>query len=314
VVKEHKKASSAGHKLGQIIGDWWEEYFAVPIVSEMARRLKLYADHRFKKRTCRGERLIWKDSDDNEVDYDFVLELGGKGNSLGTPVAFFETFWRRGSRHSKDKARDDSGKLLPMKTTYPTARVLGIIAAGDFTTPARELLRSRAIDLFYVAKSKIVEAWLRNNLTIDYGDKSPEAEKAELTQRVVRELEADPELYRRTADTLRDIVGNAEIDAYMHRVIGRLGATPQSYQIIVQSEADPYSFSNYQDVDGFLRQSEPDITVLATSQYYSYEVGFADGDTFFRDHLTWKELRSHHKELKRLILHMESVNQGSTRS
>ena len=153
-----KKASSSGHKLGQIIGDWYEQYFALPILQEVANQLGLFLDSRFIERECRGEKIIWKDVDGNDVDYDFVMELNGTPTKKGTLVAAFETFWRRGSRHSKDKARDDTGKLLPLKDTYPTARVIGIISAGDFTLPAKELVKSRGVDLFYIEKSKIISA------------------------------------------------------------------------------------------------------------------------------------------------------------
>jgi hypothetical protein len=158
-----KTSSSSGHKLGQIVGDWFEEYIATYVLQEIADKLGLYLDHRFKKRSHRGEKILWQDLDGNEVDYDFVLELNGSGNVQDIPIAFFETFWRRGARHSKDKAPDDSGKLLPMRSTYPTARVLGIISAGDFTKPAQELVRSRCIDLFYVPKEQIWATRLRRD-------------------------------------------------------------------------------------------------------------------------------------------------------
>jgi hypothetical protein len=140
-----RKASS-GHKLGQLIGDWFEEYFVLPLLNNVANKLQVFIDSRFIKRVVRGRKIEWLDSDGNTVDYDYVLELHGTENEIGIPVAFVECFWRRGSRHSKDKARDDSGKLMPMRETYPTARFLGIVAAGDFTKPARDLIRSREID------------------------------------------------------------------------------------------------------------------------------------------------------------------------
>ena len=142
--------ASSGHKLGQLIGDWYEEYFVLPLLQRVGRSLDLFVDSRFVNRKAREGQRIWEDSDGNSVDYDYVLELGGSDNKLGIPVAFVECFWRRGARHSKDKARDDSGKLMPMRETFPTARFLGIVSAGDFTKPARELVRSREIDLFYV--------------------------------------------------------------------------------------------------------------------------------------------------------------------
>ena len=144
----NQEMSSAGHKLGQLIGDWFEKDFVFPLLNEVAQKLDLFLDNRFVDRPARGDKIVWCDIDGNGVDYDFVLELGGTKDQMGIPVAFVECFWRRGSRHSKDKARDDSGKLMPMRIVYPTARFLGIISAGDFTEPARDLVRSRDIDLF----------------------------------------------------------------------------------------------------------------------------------------------------------------------
>jgi len=162
-----KKNASAGHRLGQIVGDWFEEYFALPLLRDVSTQLDLFLDYRFRSRPCRGEKILWSDADGNSVDFDFVMELDGSDEELGMPVAFLESFWRRGARHSKDKARDDSGKLLPMKDTHPTARFLGIVAAGDFTQPARTFVTSRGIDLFYAPKSKVVSAFEKVGLSMD---------------------------------------------------------------------------------------------------------------------------------------------------
>ncbi|MFZ1342448.1 hypothetical protein [Thiothrix eikelboomii] len=158
------KNASSGHKLGQLVGDWFEEHIALKQLEQVASSLGLYLDHRFRSRECRGDKIIWADRDGNAVDYDFVLELHGTDEKKGIPVAFFETFWRRGARHSKDKARDDSGKLMPMRATYPTTRLLGILSAGDFTKPAQELVKTRNIDLFYLPKEQICHAWRNNGI------------------------------------------------------------------------------------------------------------------------------------------------------
>jgi hypothetical protein len=165
------KNASSGHKLGQLIGDWYEEYFVLPLLQGVGKSLNLFVDSRFINRNVREGKILWDDLDGNYVDYDYVLEIGGSDDKLGIPVGFIECFWRRGARHSKDKARDDSGKLMPMRETYPTARFLGIVSAGDFTKPARDLVRSREIDLFYVPKEKIVNAFHSCGLTMDYPDK-----------------------------------------------------------------------------------------------------------------------------------------------
>ena len=169
------------------------------LLTSVADGLRLYLDHRFRDRAARGEKILWDDGDGNSVDYDFVMELDGSDDAVGVPVAFFECFWRRGSRHSKDKARDDSGKLAPMSDVHPTARFLGIVAAGDFTQPARQLVLSREIDLFYVPKDKVIAAFAGLNMQMDYPDTAPEDEK----QRLVRE-------FRKTADRQSQSEGGGE--------------------------------------------------------------------------------------------------------
>ncbi|MDX5324998.1 MAG: hypothetical protein LPK80_01940 [Bacteroidota bacterium] len=299
------KRASSGHKLGQIIGDWYEEYFAYPILEAVAKELNLYLDSRFKTRVCRGEKLIWEDVDGNKVDYDFVLELGGTDEKQGIPVAFFETFWRRGSRHSKDKARDDTGKLLPMKSTFPTTRVLGVVAAGDFTTPAKDLILSRGVDLFYVAKENVISAWKEHDLIIDYSDESSETEKKRITNAVVTALKKDPNLLKNIAHTLGEIITPRSIESYKLRLIGRIGAIPQKYTVQVQSVSSPIEFRKYTEMDSFLKNGEPKINSLKKKQFYNYQVEFTDGDEFVRENLNWDELKSMHENLKELIKKME---------
>ena len=53
---ESNANASAGHKLGQLVGDWFEEYVVLPLLKSVARRLRLYLDHRFQERPARGEK------------------------------------------------------------------------------------------------------------------------------------------------------------------------------------------------------------------------------------------------------------------
>ncbi len=34
--------ASSGHKLGQLVGDWFEQYFSLPLLSQVADALELY--------------------------------------------------------------------------------------------------------------------------------------------------------------------------------------------------------------------------------------------------------------------------------
>lgn len=304
-----RELSSAGHKLGQLVGDWLEEYLVLPLLQSVADHLKLFLDHRFRSRTFRpGEKIVWRDVDDNEVDYDFVMELDGTDERQGIPVAFVECFWRRGARHSKDKARDDSGKLMPMREAYPTARFIGIVAGGDFTAPARTLVQSRRIDLFYIPKAKIVSAFERVSLHIDYPDKHPEEKKAQLADAFERGLTRKTK--QKAAAVLRELIGATSIDTYLDRVRAALGALPQELRILSQRQSRPVVFESISETTAFLTSANPTFDFTTPVESYSYEITYSDGTEFERPVGTLEELRSLHHDIDRLAQHIEALTKS----
>ena len=58
-----EELASSGHLLGQLIGDWWERYVLLPMLQAIAIELDMFADNRYIKRTCRGDKIHWKDYD-----------------------------------------------------------------------------------------------------------------------------------------------------------------------------------------------------------------------------------------------------------
>lgn len=279
--------SSSGHKLGQVVGDWFEETIAEGLLQSVASNLGLYLDHRFRARESRNGKIIWSDLDGNGVDYDFVLELGGTDDKQGIPLAFFETFWRRGARHSKDKARDDSGKLVPMRDTYPTARVLGIISAGDFTQPAQELVRSRGIDLFYIPKNNICKAWADCGIPIDYADSASEQEKARIADNASSLLTRDKKLI--IAERLVEIVGRSVLDSYIQRIIAGVAALPVKFQITSYLIGEPSVFDTAEEAKEFLLREYSHSSPDGMTHFFNYEVIFSDGNMFNRTHLSPSE-------------------------
>jgi len=299
-----KQRASAGHKLGQLVGDWFEAHFVLPMLQDVAARLKLYLDHRFRTRPARGEKIVWHDEEGNGVDYDFVMELDGTDDALGVPVAFLESFWRRGARHSKDKARDDSGKLSPMRGVYPSARFLGIIAGGDFTAPARQLVQSRNIDLFYVPKDKVVAAFDAMGLKMDYPDDSPEERKQQLAEAFQARL--TEERKRKIARKLRDLIGHASVTGYQSRVYACLAALPQEIRITARHSSAPRVFDSIAAATAFLER--PEFDFARPSQSFLYEITYSDGSEFDREVATLTELRDLHEQVHRVARHVESLN------
>lgn len=302
-----ENSASSGHKLGQLVGDWFEEYFVYPLLQKVGDELNLFVDSRFVERTItsgRSGKIIWNDIDGNAVDYDAVLELGGDVEKKGVPVAFIECFWRRGSRHSKDKARDDSGKLLPMKDTYPTARFLGIISAGDFTNPARELVRTRGIDLFYIPKAKIVQAFKDCGLIMDYPDKLPEEEKANLVRDFELLFSASKKLEVR--EKLHELVGVAAINGYVDRFRSTLSALPQEIRFILRNDSQPICFESISEASVFLEN--PAFKMDSPIETYIYEVTYTDGSEFVKEVATLDELKKLHEEIQSLEKHMSAIS------
>lgn len=246
---------------------------------------------------------MWDDEDGNGVDYDFVLELNGTDTELGIPVAFFECFWRRGSRHSKDKARDDSGKLLPMRSVHPTARFLGIIGAGDFTNPARALIRSREIDLFYVPKAKLIAAFDSLGMQVDYPDTLDEPGK----RRLVKRFQSEFTLGRKTeaAARLSELLGDASINTYVDRVRGALGALPQEIRFIARRDSTPRVFETIPEATAFL--DRPDYNFSGATETYVYQITYTDGSEFESVADSLERLRSLHKELEALASHVSKL-------
>ena len=297
--------TSAGHKLGQIVGDWWETKVIFPLLGEVASSLNLFLDNRVVHRTCRASKVQWSDVDGNYVDYDYVLELGGDASTQGVPVAFLESFWRRGARHSKDKARDDTNKLLPMRDTYPTARFLAIAACGEFTEPAKDYVRTRNVELFFVSKEKIVEAFQSIGAQIDYPDSLTEDRKMELVRAV--ELKLSEESQKLAATNLRNIAGPSAFTSFKQRIYSALTAMPQEIRIFSLSRCGPVVFDSIQTAAIFLSDEDPNFPTSGEINQYEYQVSFSDGTEFSRTLNTLEEVRKVNSQLLLLVEHVNNL-------
>ncbi|MEM9242807.1 MAG: hypothetical protein AAGA27_01960 [Pseudomonadota bacterium] len=297
------KNASSGHKLGQLVGDWFEEYFVFPLLQKIGKKLNLFVDSRFINRSVRSEKIIWNDLDGNKVDYDAVLELGGSDSTIGIPVAFIECFWRRGSRHSKDKARDDSGKLLPMRDTYPTARFLGIISAGDFTAPARELIRTRNIDLFYIPKAKIIQSFESCGMQMDYPDQLSEEQKYEIARSF--EAKFTDTKKSQVKEMLYNAIGKTAIKGYLDKVKSTLCSLPQEIRFILRHNSKPISFESIAKANDFL--CHPNFKMDSPLETYIYEITYTDGSEFSSEVKTIDELKNLHQQIQKLEEHMRSL-------
>ena len=153
-------AKSPAHKLGQIIGDELEAVIRSPL-QEMAEEFELYLDYKHARPVRGGRRKVaWQDSYGNVHDLDYVLEENGSEEQQGRPRAFIEIAWRRYTKHSRNKAQEIQGAVLPLAETYSQhSPFLGAVLAGDFTEASRDQLRSHGFHIAYVTYEMIVHAF-----------------------------------------------------------------------------------------------------------------------------------------------------------
>ena len=153
-------ADSPAHKLGQIIGDELEAATRQSL-QEIADEFTLYLDYKHARPARDGRKKVaWKDSYRNVHDLDYVLEEGGSEEMIGQPRAFVEIAWRRYTKHSRNKAQEIQGAILPLAKTYRQhSPFLGAVLAGDFTEGSLDQLRSHKFHLAYVAYEEVVRAF-----------------------------------------------------------------------------------------------------------------------------------------------------------
>jgi len=169
-------AESPAHRFGQIIGEVLEAAI-VPLLAEFAGKHGLYLDKQ-GERVCRpGKRCTWLDLNKNKHDLDFVLERGGSTDELGVPAAFIETAWRRYTKHSRNKAQEIQGAILPLAETYKKARpFIGVVLAGVFTEGALSQLRSLGFCVLHFSYESVISAFKDFGINAAFDEDTADAE------------------------------------------------------------------------------------------------------------------------------------------
>jgi hypothetical protein len=152
-------AISYSHKLGQIIGESLENAME-PFLREFANKYNLYFDKKGHRSARTGTKLTWVDINQNKHDLDFVFEKDGTEHQIGKPVAFIECAWRRYTKHSRNKAQEIQGAIMPLFEKYKkTNPFIGVILAGEFTGNSLKQLKSLGFSILYFPYDKIVSAF-----------------------------------------------------------------------------------------------------------------------------------------------------------
>ena len=192
-------AEAPGHRLGQIVGESLEKALE-PILQAIADRHSLYLDKEgYRPARGRRKKLTWTDALGNAHDLDYVLERAGSDEEIGVPVAFIETAWRRYTKHSKNKAQEIQGAILPLLQTHSAAKPFaGAVLAGVFTTGFLDQLRSNGFAVLYIPYEEIIAAFGRFGMDLKYDEATEDAH-----------LAAQIDHYNALSDEERDAIGEA---------------------------------------------------------------------------------------------------------
>ena len=166
-------AKSPAHKFGQIIGHLTEDIM-YPLLLKYCNKNKLYLDKSGARPARKGHKLSWVDKYGNTHDLDFVIEKKGTREKVGTPVAFIESAWRRYTKHSRNKAQEIQGALLPLFETYSESKpFIGSILSGVFTAGALNQLKSHGFSILYFEYDEILKAFASIGMDIYFDEKTP---------------------------------------------------------------------------------------------------------------------------------------------
>ncbi|RZK66960.1 MAG: DNA methylase, partial [Pedobacter sp.] len=142
-------AESLSHKFGQIIGDLLEMAI-IPSLKEFTDANNLYLDKKGKRLARTGTKVSWFDLKNNKHDLDYVIERNGSDGELGDPIAFIEIAWRRYTKHSRNKAQEIQGAIMPLVEKYHNLSPFkGVILAGNFTNGSLDQLTSNGFNVLY---------------------------------------------------------------------------------------------------------------------------------------------------------------------
>ena len=168
-------ARSPAHKFGQIIGDLVEASIQ-PLLEDFAQQNGLYLDTRGPRSARSGKKVAWTDEYGNKHDLDFVLERNGSDEQIGIPIAFIESAWRRYTKHSRNKAQEIQGAIMPLVSTHSNAApFFGVILAGVFTEGAINQLRSRGFTILYFQYDTVISAFKRAGINANFNEDTPES-------------------------------------------------------------------------------------------------------------------------------------------
>jgi hypothetical protein len=267
-------ANSPSRRFGQIIGNLLEEIMT-PEFQSFCDQRGLYLDKKGTRGTARkGKKVSWLDKYGNSHDLDFVIEKGGSQNVRGKPLAFIEAAWRRYTKHSRNKAQEIQGALLPIAEKHNWDQpFLGVIIAGFFTSPALNQMRTSGFEVALFPYESIVTAFESVGIDVRFEEKTPES-VFQSTSDQINALPAQQriELKQHLVQTNQSLLDQffAELQATLDRQIEKI--------ILLPLHGQQNEFNNVTDAVTFITDYQEDTPHGSAFRKYEIIVRYNNSD------------------------------------
>lgn len=223
-------AKAPGHKLGQVVGTFIERFVA-SILGSFAAEHGYFLDTKGPRGKARpGKKITWADKYGSSHDLDFVLEKAGTADVRGRPVAFIEVAWRGGTRHSRNKAQEIQGAVLPIAEKHVwDMPFLGAVIAGNFTDGASDQMAKAGFQVLYIKYDSVVTAFRKIGIKIEFDDDTSD-EDAEVYLEKIEALSStkrnrfEQHLAELNKSEISDFIG--ELKKALSRYIEKILITP----------------------------------------------------------------------------------------
>jgi len=266
-------AESHAHRFGQVIGELLESV-VLPQLETFCQKQGLYLDHQKRNRSARsGKKVAWTDQYGNTHDLDFVIERDGSDQQIGRPLAFIETAWRRYTKHSRNKAQEIQGAILPLAEKYRWNNpFLGTVLAGVFTEGSLEQLHSLGFNVLYFPYDSLVAAFQSEGIDIAFDEGTKDSVFRQTTDQIKGSSSA---IMRRICANLVQ-ANQPAIDAFFDALNKRLGRHVTRV-VVVPLYGRVNEFSTLEDAIHFL---EHHLIYEGSGEFRKYElrVEFSNGD------------------------------------
>lgn len=266
-------AESFSHKWGQIIGNLIQE-FICETLQQIADEHGLYLDYQKKRKARNSKKVTWQDRYGNLHDLDYVLERGGTEDTRGLPVAFIETAWRRYTKHSRNKAQEIEGALIPLADTYSHLNpFLGVVLAGVFTQGAIDQLESKGFKILYIKNEKIVQAFITAGIDASFNEKT-------LETNFENKISQWNSLSVQQRNNIKNQLLNIErsnIDNFISTLQQSFARQVQGVTVIILHGLSQ-QIANVEDAIGYIENYQDNLSTIAPVLKYEIDIRYNNGD------------------------------------